>query len=284
MATTSKSSKSRELTPFQEKLNTIIFGWETPNGKLFDVVLLVIILISIGVVMLESVPSYAEKYERQLYIIEWVITIFFTVEYAARLYCAYQPKKYAKSFFGIVDFISILPSYIALFLTSVHFLTIVRSLRLLRAFKIFELSRYTSQGFLLIVALKKSIAKIIVFLVFILIFTSIIGAVMYVIEGDIPGTRFDSIPRSQWWAIVTLTTVGYGDIVPTTALGQFFSAVVMILGYSIIAVPTGIVSAEMMQAAHNKDDRPKRIRQCKYCLARGHVPKSAFCYRCGEEL
>jgi len=180
MTVSNKSKNSRELTPFQEKLNTIIFGWDTPNGKLFDVILLIIILISIVVVMLESVPRYAEQYAEQLYIIEWVITIFFTIEYAARLYCAYQPKKYAKSFFGVVDFISILPSYIALVVTQTHFLTIFRSLRLLRAFKIFELSRYTSQGFMLIVALKKSFAKIIVFLVFVLIFTSIIGAVMYV--------------------------------------------------------------------------------------------------------
>lgn len=273
----------RKLSPTQSRLNKIIFGWETPAGKLFDVVLLIIILLSIVFVMLESVSSYNERFSTQFKIAEWAITIFFTIEYILRLYCAPRPKKYAKSFYGIVDFISILPAYLSLVLTGTHFLAIIRSLRLLRAFKIFEMSRYTSEGFMLIEALKKSAEKIIVFLVFVLIFTSIIGAVMYVIEGEIPDSGFDSIPRSVYWAIETLSTVGYGDIAPVSALGQFLAAIVMILGYSIIAVPTGIVSAEMVQSAKNKQEKVERKR-CRYCAAKGHYPKAKFCYRCSEEL
>ncbi len=275
--------KDRKLSPLQTKLNEIIFGWETPSGKLFDVILLIFILFSILDVMLESVPSYSAKYKDLFVTTEWVITIFFTIEYGLRLYCSPRPKKYATSFFGVVDFLSILPAYLSLILTGTHFLAIIRSLRLLRAFKIFELSRYTSQGFMLIIALKNSFDKIIVFLVFILIFTSIIGAVMYVIEGEIPGSGFDSIPRSVYWAIVTLTTVGYGDIAPVSALGQFLAAIVMILGYSIIAVPTGIVSAEMIQTAQ-AEKADNNSRQCKYCSIKGHTSKADYCYRCGEEL
>lgn len=276
-------SDKRLLTPLQKKLNEIIFGWSTPMGKLFDVVLLIIILLSIVFVMLESVASYNDKYKEAFKIAEWIITIFFTIEYALRLYCSPRPKKYASSFYGIVDFISILPAYLSLVLTGTHFLAIIRSLRLLRAFKIFELSRYTSQGFMLIIALKKSFAKIIVFLVFILIFTSIIGAIMYVIEGELPDSGFDSIPRSVYWAIVTLTTVGYGDIAPISALGQFLAALVMILGYSVIAVPTGIVSAEMVKEAGYSMGKTEK-RRCKYCSAKGHYAKADFCFRCGEEL
>jgi len=273
----------RKLSPTQSKLNEIIFGWETPAGKLFDVVLLIIILISIVFVMLESVSSYNDKFSTLFKIAEWAITIFFTIEYGLRLYCSPRPKKYAKSFYGIVDFISILPAYLSLVLTGTHFLAIIRSLRLLRAFKIFELSRYTSQGFMLIIALRDSLAKITVFLVFILIFTSIIGAVMYVVEGEIPGSGFDSIPRSVYWAIVTLTTVGYGDIAPVSAFGQFLAAIVMILGYSVIAVPTGIVSAEMVTNAKKNPQKVDRKR-CKYCNSKGHYPKAKYCYRCSEEL
>jgi len=273
----------RKLSPIQSRLNEIIFGWETPAGKLFDVVLLLIILMSILFVMLESVDSYNVKYATEFRVAEWVITVFFTIEYVLRIYCSPKPKRYAKSFYGVVDFISILPAYISLFVTGTHFLAIIRSLRLLRAFKIFELSRYTSQGFMLIIALKQSFAKITVFLVFILIFTSIIGAVMYVVEGQIPDSGFDSIPRSVYWAIVTLTTVGYGDIAPISAFGQFLAAIVMILGYSVIAVPTGIVSAEMVQQAKSNKEHPKS-RRCKFCNAKGHYPKAKYCYRCSEEL
>ena len=273
----------RKLSPLQAKLNEIIFGWSTPAGKLFDIVLLIIILISILFVMLESVSSYNARFSTHFKIAEWIITIFFTVEYGLRLYCSPRPKKYAKSFYGIVDFISILPAYLSLVLTGTHFLAIIRSLRLLRAFKIFELSRYTSQGFLLLIALRDSIEKITVFLVFILIFTSIIGAVMYVVEGEIPGSGFDSIPRSVYWAIETLSTVGYGDIAPVSAFGQFLAAIVMILGYSVIAVPTGIVSAEIIQGAKKNGQKDERKR-CKFCNAKGHYAKAKFCYRCSEEL
>ncbi|MBT8219820.1 MAG: ion transporter [Bacteroidia bacterium] len=273
-------SKSRQL---KNDLFEIIFGWETPRGKLFDILLLILIVLSIILVMLESVPALDEKYHTFFVISEWVITVLFTIEYALRLYCSPRPKNYATSFFGVVDFVSILPSYLSLFLVNTQALSIVRSLRLMRAFRIFQMTRYTSQGFYLLVALKNSFAKIIVFLVFVLIFTSIIGAIMYVVEGSEPDTGFDSIPRSLYWAITTLSTVGYGDIAPSTALGQTLAAIVMILGYSVIAVPTGILSAEMVKGKKGPPS-VKEIIVCPNCESSKHFKHATFCQDCGHLL
>lgn len=275
-------TKFNQRTQLKNDLYEIIFGWETPRGKLFDIILLILIVLSIILVMLESVPAYDEKYHSLFRISEWVITVLFTLEYGLRLYCSPRPKNYATSFFGVVDFISILPSYLSLFLVNTHFLSIIRSLRLLRAFRIFEMTRYTSQGFYIMVALRKSFAKIIVFLVFVLIFTSIIGAVMFVIEGSEPNTGFDNIPRSLYWAITTLSTVGYGDISPITPIGQTLAAIVMILGYSVIAVPTGILSAEMVK--QGKEPKQRKIIVCKNCENTAHLKDAAYCKDCGEKL
>ena len=264
----------------KEKIHEIIFEADTPWGKFFDISLLVIIILSILVVMLETVEPLNTEYGKLFTALEWVFTIIFTIEYFLRLYCVYSPIRYATSFFGIVDLLAIIPTYLRFFFAGTQYLLVIRALRLLRVFRIFKLGHFLKEGRIIAEALKASRIKIMVFLFAVLVLVVIIGSIMYLIEGGNKDTSFSSIPRAIYWAIVTLTTVGYGDITPQTPVGQFFSAVVMILGYAIIAVPTGIVSAELVQAHYREEDTIC----CKFCSREGHDKDAQFCKYCGNEL
>jgi voltage-gated potassium channel len=265
----------------REKLHEIIFEADTPAGKIFDIGLLITIAASVLVVMLESIAPLQKKYSEIFLILEWTFTILFTIEYALRLYSVYRPMKYATSFFGVVDLLAILPTYLSLIVQGTHYLIVIRALRLLRVFRILKLGHFLKEGDVIMKALLASRAKITVFLTFVMLMVVIIGSIMYLIEGD-SNDSFSSIPRGIYWAIVTLTTVGYGDITPTTAIGQFFSAVVMILGYAIIAVPTGIVSAEFI--SEMREDLGNNTQACRYCGREGHADDAVYCKYCGEIL
>jgi len=267
------------LNPRKEKIHEIIFEADTPKGKAFDIFLMVMIIASILVVMLESVKGLQEKYHSIFYVLEWIFTIFFTIEYILRLYCVYSPLKYAKSFYGIIDVIAIMPTYLTLVLPGYHTLLVIRALRLLRVFRIFKLAHFLKEGHVIVAALKASRAKITVFLVFILLVVMIMGSVMYLIESE-HNTGFTSIPQSIYWAIVTLTTVGYGDIAPQTSLGQFVASAIMIMGYVVIAVPTGIVSSELL----NQKQLQHNTQVCRYCAEEGHDDDAEYCKYCGEKL
>lgn len=271
-----KVESSTRMT-LKEKLYEIIFEADTVGGKAFDIALLVFILGSVVVVMLDSVKSLSIEHDDLFHALEWGFTIIFTIEYALRLYCSPNRFKYATSFFGTIDFIAILPTYIGIFLSGAQYIMIVRILRLLRLFRIFKLGRFLAEAETMVVALKASGPKISVFLFFVLTSVSIVGALMYLIEGEAHG--FTSIPRSIYWAIVTLTTVGYGDIAPSTILGQIVACTVMILGYGIIAVPTGIVSVEMHKASKTTE-----LVNCNNCGAKDHQTSSSFCHKCGSKL
>lgn len=262
------------------RLHEIIFEADTPAGKLFDTLLLILITASVLVVMLESVEPLQQKYARVFSNLEWGFTAFFTVEYLLRLYCVIRPWKYATSFFGIVDLLAVVPSYLALVLPTAQYFLIIRAFRLIRIFRIFKMAHFITEGNIIMQALRASRAKITVFLTFVSLLVVIIGALMYLIEGG-SNDSFSSIPRGVYWAIVTLTTVGYGDITPTTDLGQFLSAIVMIMGYAIIAVPTGIVSAEFV-SGYQKGKVSTQA--CRYCGLEGHDHDAAFCKYCGERL
>jgi len=263
---------------WKHKLHEIIYEADTFGGKLFDVLLLVLILFSIVLVMIESVASIDEKYHEQLYIAEWVVTILFSIEYVLRIITIKKPTKYIFSFFGIIDFLSTIPMYLSMIFIGTHTLVAFRSLRLLRIFKIFKLASYIGEANQLIKALKASRVRISVFLLFVLILCVILGTVMFLIEGASNG--FTSIPRSVYWAIVTLTTVGYGDIAPGTAFGQFIASVIMILGYAIIAIPTGIVSSEIIK----DEDIHTNTQSCSMCSCEGHKDEAEYCYHCGNKL
>lgn len=268
----------------KDQIHEIIFEADTPLGKWFDIILLVMIIGSIIAVMLETVPSL-EKYQGTFFILEWFFTILFTVEYALRMYCVRNRMKYAMSFFGIVDLVSILPAYISLLMAGTHALIIFRALRLLRVFRIFKLGHFLKEGDMIMKALRASQAKISVFLFFVLVMVTIVGSVMYLVEGGVPDSKFSSIPNSIYWAVVTLTTVGYGDISPVTDFGKFLSAIVMILGYAVIAVPTGIVSAEMVNSGDEKNDlKYHNTQACRYCMEENHDDDAVFCKTCGERL
>ena len=261
------------------RLQEIIFEADTSAGKWFDVLLIVSISLSVIVVMLDSVATIERQYGNLLLIAEWSFTILFTIEYLLRLICVGRPLGYASSLFGIVDLLAILPTYLSLFLPGTHYLVVIRILRVLRIFRVLKLVQYIGESRLLIQALYSSRRKIIVFLLAVFTLVVILGSLMYVIEGEEHG--FTSIPRSIYWAIVTLTTVGYGNISPQTALGQTLSAIVMILGYSIIAVPTGIISAELTQAISS---RSAKLAICPKCSLDGHDPDARFCKNCGAEI
>ncbi|MCB0705120.1 MAG: ion transporter [Saprospiraceae bacterium] len=267
----------------RDLLHEIIFEADTPTGKLFDVVLLLLIILSVFVVMLESVNNFPLKVYDYFHVLEWAFTIIFTIEYILRLYAVRKPMKYALSFFGVIDLLAILPTYISLFLAGSHYLLIIRALRLLRVFRVFKLGQYLNAGNVIMASLKASRSKISVFLFFILLSVMIIGALMYLVEG---GTNegFSSIPKSIYWAIVTLTTVGFGDITPQTGLGQFLSAAVMILGYAVIAVPTGIVSAEFIRGDSGHKMLQNNTQSCRYCGKEGHDDDATYCKYCGEKL
>jgi len=278
--------KEEDFNPIREKIHEIIFETDTTAGKYFDIALMIMILGSVLTVMLESVESINYEYHDFFYFIEWVFTIFFTIEYGLRLYCVYRPLKYATSFFGIVDLLAILPTYLALILPPQwHYLTVIRALRLFRIFRIFKLGNFLKEWGIITKALKDSRPKITVFIVFVLLMVTLLGSLMYLIEGG-EDSEFTSIPTSIYFAIVTLTTVGYGDIAPVTPLGKFLAAIVMILGYAVIAVPTGIVSAEMVNAnASNKEaDTFNNTQACKFCMDEDHLDGAIYCKTCGEEL
>jgi voltage-gated potassium channel len=272
--------KNHELknTNWRDKLYEIIFEAETPAGRGFDIALLWAILISVIAVMLESVQHLYAKYGLFLRIIEWVFTVIFTLEYIARVLVIRKPKQYIFSFLGIIDLLALLPSYLSLiFLGSQYFLAI-RTIRLLRVFRIFKLTRYLGEAAVLSNALKASTYKITVFLGVVVSIVIISGTLMYIIEGEKSG--FTSIPTSIYWAIVTLTTVGYGDIAPQTTLGQILASFIMIVGYGIIAVPTGIVTSELTRASHLKPS----TNVCPNCLAQDHESDAIYCKHCGTKL
>lgn len=270
----------KRVDKFKEITHEIIFEADTKLGKLFDVLLLIAILSSVLVVMIDSVPYYHIKYGHILYVLEWMFTILFTIEYILRLLSVHRPIKYARSFFGIVDLLSILPSYLSLIVTGTHVLVVIRALRLLRIFRILGLYRFVNDSRRIMNALKASSRKIIVFLTFILLVVTILGTTLYLLESSI-NEGFNSIPKSVYWAIVTLTTVGYGDIAPITGTGQFLAALAMILGYAVIAVPTGIISTEMIREnAHLKQSN----KACPNCGCEGHYKSAAHCFKCGHAL
>ena len=266
--------------PYRERLHEIIFEADTPIGKVFDIALLVLIVLSILLVMLESIDSFNARYRRILVISEWILTGVFTVEYILRLYSVYHPWKYARSFFGVVDLLAILPTYIAYFFGGAQAFLIIRALRLMRIFRILKLGHFLNEGRYIASALRASLNKITVFLFFVTILVTILGAIMYLIEGG-SNEGFSNIPQSIYWAIVTLTTVGYGDITPITAIGKMLSAVVMVLGYAIIAVPTGIVTGELIKQAREKSNNTQA---CRYCGQEGHDDDAVHCKYCGHIL
>jgi len=274
-----------EHSAFRERLYEIIFEADTPEGKLFDVALLGAILMSIIVVMLETVPQFHDKYFVTFYALEWLFTIFFTIEYIIRIYTVHRPRRYILSFYGIVDLLSILPTYLAIIFAGTQSLMVIRSLRLLRVFRIFKLGNFLFEGQVIIKSLKESRSKIAVFLTFIMIMVCIFGSIMYLIEGTAGNESFDSIPRSVYWAIVTLTTVGYGDISPISPLGQFIAACIMIMGYAIIAVPTGIVTSDFTRAYRERKSRQEISTQvCSNCMHEDHDIDALYCKICGELL
>lgn len=266
------------LARWRTGLHEVIFEAETKTGKAFDVLLIVSILVSVVAVMLDSIDAVRAHYGSLLYMMEWFFTILFTVEYSLRLLCVGRPLKYAISFYGMVDLLAIIPTYLSLFLPGTQYLLVIRILRILRIFRILKLATYLGESKLLIKALQTSRRKISVFLFTVLTLVVIFGSLMYVIEGKENG--FTSIPRSIYWAIVTMTTVGYGDISPQTALGQAVASIVMILGYGIIAVPTGIVTVGMSQTFN----RQVSTQVCSECNAEGHDADAKHCKFCGTEL
>ncbi|MGV6831330.1 MAG: ion transporter [bacterium] len=265
---------------WRTKLHEVIYEADTPAGKVFDVILLIVIIASIIFVMLESVDSIDKKYHDLLDTAEWVVTFLFTLEYIARIITVKKPSKYIFSFFGIIDLLSTIPKYLSFFLVGSQSLVALRALRLLRIFRILKLARYIGASTNLTRALKLSRAKIMVFMLFVLILCVILGTIMYLVEGG-QDSGFTSIPRSIYWSIVTLTTVGYGDIAPASALGQFIASFIMLMGYAIIAVPTGIVSAEFSKLRKNVHTNTQ---SCAHCLAENHLDGAQYCHNCGQPL
>ncbi len=264
-------------TAWRQRLYEIIFEAETVNGKIFDVILLGMIMFSVAIVILESVKSVRDDYGKLLLGIEWGLTFVFTIEYVLRLISVRRPLRYAKSFFGVIDLLAIIPTYASLFLPGVHYLLAIRILRLLRVFRILKLVEYVGEARVISSALRASAKKISVFLLAVLLLVTIIGSIMYVIEGESHG--FTDIPTSIYWAIVTLTTVGYGDLSPQTPLGKAFASLVMIMGYAIIAVPTGIVTVEL-----SRSHRKISTQVCPECHAQDHDADAVFCKYCASRL
>ena len=274
-----KWRKRRSNNDWRDKLHEIIFEAETPAGKTFDVILIFCILSSVTAVILESVENIADRYGDTLHAIEWFFTILFTIEYTLRLVSVKRPLRYATSFYGIVDLLAIIPTYLSVLIPGSQSLLTIRMLRLLRVFRVFKLRAYLSEATIITDALKASQRKIIVFLTAVITIVVIMGSLVYVIEGEENG--FTDIPTGIYWAIVTLTTVGYGDISPQTPLGQTIASVVMVMGYGIIAVPTGIVTVEISRAAQRKG---ASTRSCAECGSEGHDLDAAYCKRCGAAL
>lgn len=272
------SNKSSSSPRWKEAAYQVIFEADTHAGQAFDVALLWAILLSVLVVMLESVQSINAQYGPYLRTLEWFFTVLFAMEYLARLIVVRRPLKYAFSFLGIIDFLAVVPTFLSLFLVGSQYLLVIRTIRLLRVFRILKLSRFVGEAAVITTALKASRHKIFVFLTSVLILVVVAGTLMYLVEGGKNG--FTSIPQSIYWAIVTLTTVGYGDISPTTALGKTLASLIMVLGYAIIAVPTGIVTAELSRPFQ----RSYKQVICHVCQATDHQEDAAFCRNCGEKL
>jgi voltage-gated potassium channel len=264
---------------WRQRLYIIIFESDTPAGRRFDTLLLLTILASLGVVMVDSIESVHARYHGLLSGLEWTFTAIFALEYLLRLYCSPKPLRYAFSFFGLVDLLAVLPAILALAFADAQYLLIVRVIRMIRIFRILKLRQYLAQANFLLTALRSSRRKIIVFLVTVSSLVTVFGTLMYVIEG--PANGFTSIPTSIYWAIVTLTTVGFGDITPKTPLGQMVASLVMITGYSIIAVPTGIFTAELTQALRQEG---QLLHDCPHCSKPAHERSASFCSRCGSLL
>ncbi|NQV01729.1 MAG: ion transporter [Bacteroidia bacterium] len=268
---------SSKRNPIRDKLLVIIFGTDTKTGKLFDLILLWVIILSVAVVILESVDVVEFTIGRFLIIMEWIFTIMFTAEYILRIYATRNPRRYIFSFWGIIDLFSFLPTYIGILFTSVHFLVAIRILRLIRIFRILKLTRYFRESQELAKALWASVHRIAVFFLVLFLIVLIMGSLMYVIEGGEHG--FESIPQSIYWAIITVTTVGYGDVVPVTALGKLVSSLIMIIGYSIIAVPTGIITAEIARTK-----KETKIISCSNCSHTETDAGAKFCRKCGASF
>ena len=263
----------------KEKVHSVIFEAETSKGHIFDMFLLCMIIGSVAAVMIESVDSVKEKYGTLLLVLEWVFTIVFSIEYIVRLWVVKRPKAYAKSFFGVVDLLSCLPTYIGLFFPGTHSLLVIRILRLLRMFRVMKMVNHIEGGDIIMRALYKSRAKIFVFFMTVVVFSVIAGTVMYLVEGS-HNDGYANIPQSIYWAIVTISTVGYGDVSPTSALGKVVATLTMLSTYAIIAVPTGIVAAELS----NTNSKDTTTDACKGCGVHGHLEDAKFCRSCGSEL
>ncbi len=272
------NSSEQNQSDWRHRLHEIIFEADTPLGKAFDVGLILSILLSVAAVMAESVTPLRQQYGEFLVTVEWFFTITFTLEYLLRLLSVQRPLRYARSFFGVVDLLAILPTYLSLLLPGTHYLLVIRILRILRVFRVLKLVQYLDEARLLMQALRASSRKIQVFLFTVVTLMVIFGSLMYLLEGEANG--FTSIPRSIYWTIVTMTTVGYGDISPQTELGQIVASVLMILGYGIIAVPTGIVTVEMSRQRR----QTVSTQACPACGSEGHEPDARFCKDCGAEL
>ncbi|WP_426277188.1 ion transporter [Chryseobacterium sp. S-02] len=257
-------------------LYRIIYRSDTKLGRLFDIILLSLILMSTAIIMMESVPQLDKKYHYTFLILEWIISLFFTAEYWSRIAVVKNKKQYIFSFFGIIDFFALVPFYLSLFFPVTKYFLIFRMLRMLRIFRIFNLLDFMNDGYLIVKALKNSSRKIYIFLLFLIIFSVIVGSLMFMVEGGRPG--FETIPQSIYWAVVTVTTVGYGDVSPITPMGKFFAVILMLAGYSIIAVPTGIVTAEM----RNKRQNLEKI--CDRCGNEDIDDDARYCKQCGKKL
>jgi voltage-gated potassium channel len=261
-------------------LHNVIYESNTPAGKAFDVALLILILSSIMVVMLDSVESYNKRYGELFYALEWGFTIIFTIEYILRLISIQKPLLYVVSFLGVIDLLAFLPGYLSIFYAGTQSLMVLRALRLLRVFRIFKLSHYLSEMRFLMEAMRSSLKKITIFMIVVLTLVVILGSIMYLVEKGV-NEAFSSIPSSIYWSIVTITTVGYGDITPVTSFGKFVASVIMLIGYGIIAVPTGIITTEMALAIRKKAESPE---VCPNCGKEGHDRNARFCKFCGSPL
>jgi len=266
------------MTWEKDTVRIVIFEAHTPAGKAFDVSLIIAILASVLAVMLDSVPWIHARFGEELYVAEWFFTILFTVEYVLRLWCIQNTALYARSFYGVIDLLGIIPTYLSLFVAGTQYLLVIRVLRVLRVFRVLRMVRYVGEAEMLAQALRASSRKIVVFISTVVALVIIFGSLMYLIEGEEHG--FTSIPKSIYWAIITLTTVGYGDIAPMTPLGQGLASLIMIMGYGIIAVPTGIVTLELSEASR----RSANTRTCPACSAEGHTREATYCWRCGSHL
>lgn len=269
----------KDLKDWQKHLHQIIFEADTKEGKLFDIVILGMILLSVFLIILESIREVRESYGLLLIILEWVVTVAFTAEYVLRIMCLKRPWKYIFSFFGLVDLLSLIPSYLGIFIKHSHYLSVIRLFRLLRIFQIFKLTPFLRDSYTILISLRKSRHKIVVFLFFVFLTSVILGTLVYALENEVnPG--FSNIPESVYWAIVTLSTVGYGDIAPVTVAGKIIASIIMIMGYSIIAVPTGIITAEMRPSKEVKTN----TQHCANCSKDNHENGAKYCSECGEPL